>query len=80
MGMCAELIPPLPNFLEDEVKLSEDEKKGRFDELKALYDDMLDKVAAYEQRCEYIEKEILIQQQGKSKNICKKSDHLLQKS
>ena len=48
-------LTELPSYLTDE-SLSREEKLGKVDELKSLYDEMVEKVACFEMRCEYMDK------------------------
>ena len=63
-------LAELPSYLmEDNLSLKEKEEK--MDDLKALYDEMVEKVACFEMRCEYMEKQ-LNNNEKKKKKIKKK--------
>ena len=67
MGDIADLLSTLPSYLQDGVNLSEKEKLAKFDDLKTLYEEMVEKVACFEMKCEYIDKEISMHEINKAK-------------
>ena len=48
-------LTELPSYLTDE-SLSREEKLEKMDDLKSLYDEMVERVACFETRCEYMDK------------------------
>ena len=76
MGDIADLLSTLPSYLQDGVNLSEKEKLAKFDDLKTLYEEMVEKVACFEMKCEYIDKEISMHEINKAK-LKKKKDSVI---
>ena len=64
-------LTELPSYLTDD-SLTREEKLEKMDDLKALHDEMVEKVAFFEMRCEYMDKLLKKNEKKKKKTIKKK--------
>ena len=72
-------LTELPSYLTDE-SLTREEKLEKMDDLKALHDEMVEKVAFFEMRCEYMDKQLRKNEKKKKKTNKKKAQLMPVKS